>query len=254
MRQARFSHSLVVVVLAACGSDSKTNGTDAPSGPPVDSAATVDTPSGGMMVMITGTVLQRQPAGNPTPVPDATVAGYRNGNDATPEAMTTSNAQGMYTLTVSTSGGSLDGYLKATKAGLKDAYLYPPAPITANVDAPVNMVSQQTWDTLVGIALGGGTQAADKGLIALIVVNGATAASMPVEGAVVTSNPASTVRYNNGILPNGMTSTAADGTAYLLNVTATAPVMVSATKTGLTLKSHSLTARPNVLTTTLITP
>lgn len=204
--------------------------------------------------MISGTVMQRQTGGNTTPVADATVAGYRNGNDATPAAMTTSDAQGMYTLMVSTSGGPLDGYLKATKAGLKDAYLYPPAPITDNAVAPVNMVSQPTWDALVGIALGGGTQQADKGLIALIVVNGATADSMPVAGAVVTSTPASTVRYNNGIFPNGMTATAADGTAYLLNVAADAPVTVSATKSGLTLKSHSVTARPNVLTTTLITP
>jgi hypothetical protein len=254
MRQARFSYSLVFVLLAACGGDSKSSNPDAASNPPGDSGSTIDSPSGGGMVTISGTVMQRQAIGNPTPVADAVIAGYRNGNDTTPEAMTTSNAQGAYSLTVSTSGGPLDGYLKATKAGLKDAYLYPPAPITADAVAPMNMVSQATWDTLVGIALGGGTQQTTNGLIALIVVNGGTADSMPVAGAVVTSNPASTVRYNNGILPNGMTSTAADGTAFLLNVTATAPVTVSATAPGLTLKSHSLTARANVLTTTLITP
>src|SRR5678816_3421648 len=98
MRQASFSYSLLVVVVAACGGDSKSSTPDGSSNPPIDSAATVDTPSGGMMVMITGTVMARQAIGNPTPVADATVAGYRNGNDATPEAMTTSNAQGMYTL------------------------------------------------------------------------------------------------------------------------------------------------------------
>jgi hypothetical protein len=254
MRQARFSYSLVFTLLAACGGDSKSTTTDAASNPPVDSGSTIDTPSGGGTVTISGIVTQRQTIGDPTPVPDAVVAGYRNGNDTTPEAMTTSNAQGMYTLTVSTAGGPLDGYIKATKAGLKDAYLYPPAPITANADAPVNMVNQSTWDTLTGIAIGSGGQQTTNGLIALIVVNGATADSMPIAGAVVTSNPPSTVRYNNGILPNGTTSTAADGTAFLLNVTATAPVTVSATAPSVTLKSHSLTARANVLTTTLITP
>jgi hypothetical protein len=253
MRQAPFSYSLVFALLAACGGDSKSSNADAASNPPVDGASTIDTPSGGM-VTITGTVLQRQAIGNPTPIADAAIAGYRNGNDATPEAMTTSNAQGEYSLVVSTAGGPLDGYLKATKAGLKDAYLYPPAPITADAVAPINMVTQATWDTLAGIALGGGTQQTTNGLIALIVVNGGTADSMPVAGAVVTSDPPSTVRYNNGILPNGTTSTAADGTAFLLNVTATAPVTVSATAPSLTLKSHSVTARANVLTTTLITP
>jgi hypothetical protein len=247
MRQARFSYPLVFALLAACGGDSKSTNTDA-SNPPIDS------PTGGMMVTISGTVTQRPTTGSPTPLADAVVTGYRNGNDTTPVAMTTSNAQGMYTLTISTAGGPLDGYLKATKAGLKDAYLYPPAAITADASAPINMVSQSTWDTLTAFALGGGSQATDKGLIALIVVNGATADSMPVAGAVVTSNPPSTVRYQNGLLPNGMTSTAADGTAFLLNVPSDAPVTVSATKDTTTFASHSLTARPNVLTTTLITP
>jgi hypothetical protein len=253
MRQALFSYSLVFALLAACGGDSKSSTPDGSTNPPGDSS-TIDTPSGSGMVTISGIVTQRQAIGDPTPVADAVVAGYRNGNDATPEAMTTSNAQGMYTLTISTAGGPLDGYIKATKAGLKDAYLYPPAAITADADAPVNMVNQSTWNTLTGLALGGGTQQTTNGLIALIVVNGATADSMPVAGAVVTSNPPSTVRYNNGIIPNGTTSTAADGTAFLLNVTATAPVTVSATAPSLTFKSHSLTARADVLTTTLITP
>jgi hypothetical protein len=251
MRQARFSHSLLIVFAAACGGDSKTTNPD--GSPPVDSASTVDGPAGGDTITITGTTMERTLTGMAV-VSGATIAAYRNGNDATPVAMTTSGADGAFALSVPTNGGPLDGYLKATKADLKDAYLYPPAPITAPIAAPVNMIKQATWDTLVSIAIGQGAQQAGKGLIALVVVSGLTADSMPVAGATVTSTPASTVRYNMGVLPNGTTSTAADGLAFLFNVASDAAVTVSASKTGSTFTSHSLKAWPDQFTTTLITP
>jgi hypothetical protein len=183
----------------------------------------------------------------------ATIAAYRNGDDTTPVAMTTSAQDGTFALSIPKTGGPLDGYLKATKQDLKDAYLYPPAAITADITAPVNMIKQATWDTLVGFAIGTGNQQADKGLIALLVVSGLTADSTPVTGAVVTSSPQSTVRYNNGPFPNGTTSTAADGLAFLFNV-ATDSVTVSAKNGATTYPSHSVKARANVFTTTIITP
>jgi hypothetical protein len=252
MRQARFSCSLLVIVVAACGGDSKTTDPDASTNPLTDSSSTVDTPTGTSTITVSGTTTERTLTGMAI-VGGATIAAYRNGDDATPVAMTTSATDGTFTLSLPASGGPLDGYLKATKTDLKDAYLYPPAPITADIAAPVNMIRQSTWDTLVSLAIGSGNQQADKGLIALLVVSGLTADSTPVADAVVTSSPASTVRYNNGLFPNGTTGTAADGLAFLFNV-ATDQVVVSATKGTTTYQAHGVKPRANVFTTTIITP
>src|SRR6185436_10486077 len=166
MRQARFSHSLVVALLVSCGSDSKSTTADAP-GPPVDS------PSGNGMINITGSAVERT-------------------------ATTMSAADGTFTLSVPASGGPLDGYLKATKADLKDTYLYAPAPISADTVAPVNMISPGTLNLLVLLSIGAGNQNAANGLIALVVVNGASATSMPVANAMVTANPAGSAIIYNG--------------------------------------------------------
>jgi hypothetical protein len=256
MRQARFSYSLVFTLLAACGGDSKPSNPDAPTGPPGDAAA-IDTPSGGGMINITGSAVQRMPDGSTPPVSGATIGAYQNGNDTTPVATTTSAADGSFTLSVPASGGPLDGYLKATQADLKDTYLYAPAPISADTVAPVNMIAPGTLNLLVLLSIGAGQQDAAKGLIALVVVNGSSATSMPVAGAVVTSTSAgSAVRYNgsSGLPEQGADKTAADGTAFIFNVTPTVDVTVSATAPSLTLKSHPVRARADAFTTTLITP
>jgi hypothetical protein len=245
MRQTHLTLSVLLVLVAACGGDSKSTTPDGSSNPPGDSTSTP--------ISVTGTTIERTLTGMAV-VSGATIAAYRNGDDATPVATTTSGADGSFTLSVPSDGGPLNGYLKTTKAEFKDAYLYPPAPITANIAAPVNMIKPATWDTLVSFAIGQGAQQAGKGLIALVVVSGLTAESTPVAGATVTSSPASTVRYNNGLFPNGTTATAADGIAFLFNVASDVAVTVSATKTGSTFTSHSVKAWPDQFTTTLVTP
>jgi hypothetical protein len=254
MRQTHLTISVLLVLVAACGGDSKTT----PDGPPpaIDSAP-IDTPPGGSdTIMITGGAVERTATGM-APVDGAIIAAYRNGNDATPVVMTTSAADGSFSLAVPKSGGPLDGYLKATKAGLKDTYLYSPAPITDNTTAPVNMISPDTLGLLVLLSIGAGNQQAGKGLIALVVVSGATAASTPVADAVVTSSPAPSATVYNGAngLPDRVASdTGADGTAFLFNVASDTAVTVSATKTGSTFTSHAVKAWPDQFTTTLITP
>src|SRR5690349_968594 len=99
MRQAAFSHSLLVVALAACGgSDDKSANVDAPSGGNTDapSGSSIDAPGGGGgAITITGTAVERM-ANGMRPVSDATIAAYQNGNDATPVVMTTSMADGTF--------------------------------------------------------------------------------------------------------------------------------------------------------------
>lgn len=236
-------------LFAACGDDGGSNNGD--DAPPIDAA--VDAPPAPAMITITGTVVSRGLA--TTPVPNATIAGYRNSDENTPVAMTTSNAQGMYTLVIMTGGVALDGYLKASAPNLLDSYLYPPAAVAADTNAPMNMVSESILNILVSRGGGGSTQPG-AAQVALIVVDGPNAQSNPVAGAVVDSTPAAGKIAYSGTdgLPDGTTTmTAMDGLAYLINTPA-GSLTVRATKTGSTFKSHGLKARGDVLTTTLITP
>jgi hypothetical protein len=259
-KRRRFPIPLVLVVAACGGSDKTPVDAAAPDAPGVIIDASADAPPAPVMITISGTALERTATGN-VPVSGATITGYRNDNDATPVATTTSGADGSYTLTVATGGLALDGYLKATKEGLKDTYLYPPAPLAANATAPVNMVSPTTYGLISLIA--GGNQQAGNGLIAMVVVSGATADSMPVEGATVSVNP--TISGENGTVyrysdpANGLPSatamaTAPDGTAFAFNVPPNMNVVVMASKTGSTFTAHGLKAWPDQFTTTLITP
>lgn len=241
--------------LVACGGDGSSS-SDASVGDddaaPAD--ARVDAPPAPPMITITGTALSRG-IGAPAPVADATIQAFRDSDEATPIGMTTTNAQGNFTLVVSTGGVALEGFIKATKATFKDTYLYPPAPIAADTTAPVNMIAANLYETLSTLAMG--DQMAGNGLIALVVVDGASATSMPVAGATVSSNPAAGVyRYSgaNGFPTPTAAATATDGLAYMFNVRPNVPVTVSAMKAGTTFKSHGMKAWPDQLTTTLITP
>ena len=105
------------------------------------------------------------------------------------------------------------------------------------------MISQTNLNLLA--ALANTTQQAGNGLIALIVVDGATAQSMPVAGATVSSTPAAAAyRYDgtNALVSATATATGPDGVAYMFNVPPDVSVTVSATKTGSTFSSHSLKA------------
>lgn len=235
---------LLLVGLFACGDDGGgTSGT-------VDAAPTVDAPTAPAMITLTGTATSRGVSGS-TPVADAVVAAYARADEATPLAMTTTDATGNFTLTITTGGVALDGFLKATKATFVDTYLYSPAPIAMDTaDLPLNMLTTGIYGTLYGLA--GVQEAANTGTIALVVTD---AAQMPVAGATVSSTPAGEYRYNgaNGLPSGTPTETAADGTAYIMNAPVGA-VTVTATKAGSTFAPNSLKAFEGALTTTLIIP
>jgi hypothetical protein len=231
----------VLLGLAACGDDGGTGvGGD---------GGNVDAPSIPAMVTVSGVASTVGISGS-TPLADVTIAAYREG-ETTPVAMTTSAADGTYSLVIPTNGVALDGYLKGTQAGKKDNYLYPPKPLTADIaSAPVLMVSQGTFDLLGTLA-----QTNQDPTKAFIGVQVYTADNMDVAGAVVTSSPAGTVKYNNADgrpAPDG-TMTEVDGIAYIFNV-APGIVTISATGGGLTFFSHPVNARADQLTTTLIQP
>lgn len=222
-----------LLVLAACGDDGDGGGGG----------------SAAAMVTITGEATARSTQS--MMLAGVTVAAYRSGNDSTPVATTTTDANGAYTLVIETGGNALDGYLKATLATYLDTYLYPPEPVTADLDgASINMVTTSTLDLLAN-TLCGANQMNTNGVIAAIVID---AAEMPVAGAMVTSSPAGNkVCYNsNGFPSRNATMTDDDGVAYIFNVTGQATV--SATGPGSTFMSHGVNARAGAFTTTLIQP
>lgn len=223
----------LLVVVAACGDDG--GGADASNIP--------------AMITISGTTTARSTSSSM--LANVTIAAYRNGDETTPVATTTSDAQGKYALVVPTNGQPLDGFLKATLSTYMDAYLYPPFVVSADfAGASINMLTPNTMDLLAN-TLCAANQTTATGAIAVIVID---AAEMPVAGAMAASAPAaSKVCYMSGGFPSrNATVTDTDGIAYMFNVTGQATV--SATKSGATFTSHSLNARAGAFTTTLIQP
>lgn len=227
----------ILVGIAGCGGgdDGGGGGVDAPTVPATVTVAGVASTVG---------------IGGRTPLAGVAIAAFPEGG-TTSIAMTTSAANGTYSLVIPTSGVALDGYLKGTQSGKKDNFLYPPKPLTVDVpSAPVLMVTQGIFDTLASLAQV--NQDPAKGWVGVQVFD---AANMPVAGVVVTSSPAGTVKYNGstGTPSRTATMTDVDGIAYIFNVTA-GSVTISATGGGMTFFSHPVIARADQVTTTLIQP
>jgi len=234
---------LALIALAACGGGGGGGGDDVqpPDAPP-------NVPA---MITVSGTATAQSLQGA-MPVEGLTVAAFKATDEATAVVMTTTDAAGMYTLTIPTGGVPVDGFIKGTKAGFADTYLYAPEPLVADfAGGSLNMLTNGNngnYDLLHTLCQAG---AADptKGLIAVIVQD---AAAAPVAGATVDANPAaSKTCYSGDQFPDGSkTATNADGLAIMFNTLGNETV--SATLTGSTFKSHAVKAFPGSFTTTLI--
>jgi len=250
--------SVLLLALAACGNSGKdgTSNTDASmGGGGPDAKQFLDAPPTSVtQVTISGTATEQTATGSSAEA-GVLIEAFRNSDETTRIAFTTSDSSGNYSLTIQTNGEAVDGFLKATKAGFKETYLYPPYPLTADFDeASVIMVTQGTYDALSNIS--NGDQMDGKALVALVVTDGTT----PLSGAMVSSTPAaSDICYNQVVTgtivaPNcDATATHTDGIAYLFNLTP-GQVTVSATHATATLASHGLKAWADQLTTTVIVP
>jgi len=234
---SRLACVLFVTSLAACGSsDNKT--ADAGNG------------SGSAAAMITITGTAKSNSGTSTsPLAGVTIGAYSNSDENTAVATATSDTAGNYTLTVTTGGHPLDGFIKATISGYLDTYLYPPAPLAADFNgAALNIITQNTYDLVSNLCMG--AQMSTNGGIALEVVDGSGTA---IGGATVSSTPAAgKYCYNasNGFPSKDATVTNTDGLAYMFNVTGQATV--TASESGKTFSSHSVKARAGALTTTQV--
>jgi len=235
------SFALLAAGLSACGSDSSgpTAGFEC-IGQPLPTTAPAS-------VTVSGTVNAN--VLSPSPVAGAYVYAFRTG-DTTHLAGDTTDTPGRYSVDFTTGGTPVDGYLAVSDSGHHlPTYAYPAVPLASNLTEDVLMVST-TEVTLIGPVLGV-TQDPAKGLMVVVVEN---CAGQQISGATVTTTPAGTVRYNGPGGPNeAAMSTAADGVAYVFNVTA-GDVVVHANASGHTLRQHTVNARANAFTLTAIQP
>ena len=231
------------LALIACGDDggSQMMGMpDAPSNIPA-------------MITISGIASEITATGR-TPQAGVLVALYK-GSDDSMQGMATTDAAGAFSIMVATNGAPVDGYLKATFAGLKDTFLYPPFALSADYSGVTTLMLKQSTQNLANQLAGAAAPDPAKGWIALLVVDGPTTGATPVMGATITASPTGEIKYNGsaGVPQAQAMSTAMDGIAYAMNVPA-GMVTVSGSKTGLTLKSHAVKARADKVTLSLITP
>lgn len=210
----------------------------------------VDAPPAPSMLMVSGqaqTVMGTSTVG----LMGATIEAYRVG-DATPLATTTSGTDGDYSLTLTTDGTAINGYLKGTSATRLDTYLYPPKPLAADrMNATVLIVTQQTLN-LLG-TLGGTSQMASKGFIGVRIVD---AAGTGVAGVTVSITPMGTARiiYAVNNLPNqNATMTDSSATVFIAN-TDVGEITVDAAGGGVDYYEHPVNARAGVITTTAMEP
>ncbi len=230
----RIFPSLIVIALAACD-----GGANA-----IDAKIFMDAPPA--MISLWGTARQVTTTGS-SAEPGVVLEAYQNTDESTPIAMAMTDASGEYSLPIVTNGIAFEGYVKATKVGLKTTYFYLP-PLGTDFEMPsITLVTQGTYDLFSTV--GQGNQTPGNGLIALVVVD----EDGPVIYASVSSTPPlAPYRYNRNNFPDATaTQTDGDGIAYMFNAPAV-QITVAAEKHAFEFQSHGLKAWPDQLTMTLI--
>ncbi len=231
--------ALIATGLAACGKDS--------SGPGAGFECLGQALPTTAPATITVSGQTRGNALSPTALGGVEIIASRTGHDTL--AADTSNTPGMFSLTITTGGTPVDGYLQLTKSGYLPTYAYPSRPLAGDATENVLMITGTEFSFLSGAVQV--TQTTGNGFIGVVVKN---CDGTPIAGATVTTSPAGTVRYNSGSTPSSSaTSTSADGVAYVFNVAA-GNVTVQANGGGHTLRQHVVNARVNAITVTEIQP
>lgn len=235
------AHWLVLPLLVACGTTQSSGDDDdmmMPDG---------NNPPPPAMIKLNGTATEQGQSGS-MPLADMMIGVYNMSDESTAIATAMSDSAGNWTIMLTTDGKPQDVFFKGTKANYVDSYAYPAAPITKDVDVPVNTMTSSTFNLLLVFS----GASSSNGVITMVVNDSGDA---PVKDATVSSMPASgSVRYMdaNG-RPQSSTATNTDGLSFFFDVPP-GKVTVSAAKTGMTFKSHELTARAGKFTTTAIKP
>jgi hypothetical protein len=172
-------------------------------------------------------------------------------------ATTTSASDGTFALSVATGGQPVAGYLKATKTGLLDYYLFPGTPLSANVNsAPVLVISSASLGTVETLA--SVTPATDPNAVGFVGVVVHDCDSKPVAGATISvtqsGGDVGDKRYVVGSVPSTTaTMTDTSGSAFVFNVPA-GTTTISAMVAGMTLRTHDIKITGNSGHATLVVP
>lgn len=228
---------LAMLLFAACGDDQKAGS---------DASVQVDAPKVvPATITISGKAIDPLKNSADKSLAGVTVTANKVSDDSE-VATATTGADGTYTLSVTTGGAAVDGYVKASLATYTDTYLYPPGVLEGDfANASINMLTPDSIQLLYTVA--GVTQDAAAGSVSMELTD---AAGGFVSGATITTDPAATYRYGNP--PAGKVSSGADGIASALNAPV-GNVTLNAMVDGGTFKSHTIKVRANAFTTTIVT-
>ncbi|HEV2670053.1 MAG TPA: hypothetical protein VGU74_03105, partial [Gemmatimonadales bacterium] len=171
----------LVIVIAACGSDS--------SGP----GAGFECLGAALPTTAPSTItLQGQVLGNalaPTALPGAQVIASKTGADTL--AADTSDTPGFYSLSISTGGTPVNGFLQVSKSGYITTYAYPSRPLAANDTTNVLVITSNEFG-LLSTAVNAPHTPGD-GTIGIVVRD---CDGNPQTGATVASSPNGVIKYN----------------------------------------------------------
>ncbi len=252
---------LAVATLGACGSDAKstpdaTKTIDAAiDAPPItiDSPPAVACPVPATipaMITISGT--GRQVNGFSIGTSSGVLVEAFRGAATTPEATTTTAADGKYSITFTTNGVGVNGTIRGKKASFLDSYLYPGNLIYADVaSAPVLMLKQNDIDLIAQLS-GASPLAKGTNFVGVAVTD---CDGKSLAGATITTTPAVKIRYNgsNGLPTASGTATAADGVAFLFEVPA-GDIAITATVSGLAYPARTVKVIANTTAATIVSP
>ncbi len=162
----------------------------------------------------------------------------------------TTDGSGSFGFTFNTNGTPADGLdLLASASGRADTYFYPSRPVTDDIDTELALLST---NEVMALALGAGVQFDSSHGAALLTVDDCNAA--PLAGAVVSTSPAGTVRYFDGVNPS-MTATSTDiGGVTLIAGLPPGQVTVSTTVQNHQLPDRKFAVVANTFVETLIQP
>ena len=216
---------------------SATGGSDAAPGPDLSCYGVAPPTAADPSITLAGTAETFDLGGGISPVGAAELVSFHTG---TPDVLArlTSAASGAFsTGALSTGGHPLDAYLKASKAGYRTTFLYPPEPFTKSLaNLPLPMISDGLFASVKGAL--GAAQNDNKNGVLLVAV--ADCSGQPLAGAALT------VEHGNGVVGHAYdlgTMVPGAGGVFLVFDVPDGKASVSASYDGMTFPSYDVVVR-----------
>lgn len=168
----------------------------------------------------------------------------------TPIFMTASDARGSFTHDQASGGTPHEVALHALPNGYLEIYYHPAVPVVQRLDAAIQALTASDLVTIGAVAQVAIDTAKVNLVVSVVDCNGT-----PLAGATVTTVPAGTTRYfvDRAPSPTAVMTDAVTGAALVANVPA-GDTLISATVSGMTLRSHAITGVAGTVVQTSIQP